>query len=439
MSESVIAMTARPTSLRTLDGRLSRRHLFLFHVAKDDLEHDHGVVDHDADREGEGEQRDDVQGKAHPVHCGEGRDESARDGNGGDDGGPDLAEEEKHDPRGEDGAENQMLFDGVHRREDVLGLVANRVHLPAARKLAPELGDPLLEPFHDLNGVRAGLLAHLEHDGGLAVEGGDRLGVGHAVFDARDVADAYRITVPHRDGNELERLGRAHPTISSEGEVAGTLLDLAARELNVLASEGGDDLGSRETETGELGGVDDDVDLPRSAAHDPHLPHAQDGLDLPPERLVGELRDVTYRSRAGKDEREHRRGVGIDLRDDGWIRVSRQIAEDAVDAIAHFLGSDVAVLFEIELNRDDGVSLRRDRDELVDTADGVDRFFDLVGDLGLDLFGSSAHESRRDRHEGEVHVREAIDAEVHEGEQAHDDERENEHRREDRTAYAKLG
>ena len=68
MSESVVARTARPISLVALDGRDHRRLFLLLDVAEDVLEHDDGVVDDDADRERQREQRDGVEREAGPPH-----------------------------------------------------------------------------------------------------------------------------------------------------------------------------------------------------------------------------------------------------------------------------------------------------------------------------------------------------------------------------------
>ena len=60
-------------------------------------------------------------------------------------------------------------------------------------------------------------------------------------------------------------------------------------------------------------------------------------------------------------------------------------------------------------------------------------FFDLVGDLGLDLLRRGARLDRRDGDGRDVDLREAIDAEARERERADDGQRQDEHGREDRT------
>ena len=77
-------------------GRVARTQA-LADVALDVLDHDDGVVDHDADGEHETEQREIVQREAEGRQHGEGADQRHRDGDDGDDrGAPGLQEQDDH-------------------------------------------------------------------------------------------------------------------------------------------------------------------------------------------------------------------------------------------------------------------------------------------------------------------------------------------------------
>jgi hypothetical protein len=130
-------------------------------------------------------------------------------------------------------------------------------------------------------------------------------------------------------------------------------------------------------------------------------------------------------------ERHHRRRVGIELLDRRLLDVLGQQRQDAVDAVAHFLRRDVAVLLEQERDDDGRDPFRRGRAQLVDAADGVDRFLDLVRDLGLHFLGRRAGQARRHDDGGEVDLGEAIQSEARERERADDGQREDEDARED--------
>ena len=129
---------------------------------------------------------------------------------------------------------------------------------------------------------------------------------------------------------------------------------------------------------------------------------------------------------------DHRRRGGVELLHGRLQHRARQLRNDAVDAVAHFLRRDVRILLELERDDDLRDALGRGRAEGIDAADGVDRFLDLVGDLGLDLLGRGAGKARRDRDGRDVDVGKPVDAEPPEGEEA-------DHRSESTSTQAKTG
>ena len=151
------------------------------------------------------------------------------------------------------------------------------------------------------------------------------------------------------DGDVGEFARRLHAAVRPEREVAQPLLDLAAGDLHVLRLQRADDLRGREADRGQFLGVDDDVDLARTAADDEHLADAADRLEPAAQSLVGELGDVADRRGAGERDGEDGNGVRVDLLDDRRVGVLRQVAQDGVDPVADFLRRDVDVLLEHEL------------------------------------------------------------------------------------------
>ncbi len=79
---------------RPVQGRLERRFPHL-HVAHDVLEHDDGVVHHEAHRERQGHEREVVQAVAQQIHDREGPDDRHGQGQAGDDRGGEVAQEEE--------------------------------------------------------------------------------------------------------------------------------------------------------------------------------------------------------------------------------------------------------------------------------------------------------------------------------------------------------
>ncbi len=86
-SETLIERTVKPISAAPLQRGLHRAHALL-EVAGDVLEHDDGVVDHEAGGDRQGHQREIVDAVAEQVHDPEGADQGDRHGDAGNQGGP---------------------------------------------------------------------------------------------------------------------------------------------------------------------------------------------------------------------------------------------------------------------------------------------------------------------------------------------------------------
>ena len=79
---------------RALERRLERRCAVL-HMPHDVLDHDDGIVDHEADRDRQRHQRQVVQAVAELVEHREGADQRQRHGDGRNDGRPEIAQEQE--------------------------------------------------------------------------------------------------------------------------------------------------------------------------------------------------------------------------------------------------------------------------------------------------------------------------------------------------------
>ena len=199
--ETVEAVAAKAISRVPLRGGLVRR-LAELAVPLDVLEHDDRVVDHDADGEREREQRHGVEREAEHPHEAEGRDQRDRDRRGDDQRRPRAAQEHEDGQHGEQRAEDQRELRLVDRLADRLREVRRRVVLlerEAGRQQRLHLVDALVGLVDDRDGVGAGLLADAEAHRRHAVEVRIVRGIGRAVLDARDVAEAHRRAVDEGD------------------------------------------------------------------------------------------------------------------------------------------------------------------------------------------------------------------------------------------------
>ena len=241
-----------------------------------------------------------------------------------------------------------------------------------------------------------------------------------------------------RRTSSAELLGALHAPARAHRDRLRPLVDAAAGNVGVLRLQRPRHVVDGQVVGAQLVGVHPDVDLPLAAADHQHLADAVGALEPAAQHLVGVLGDVADRLVGAHRHREDRLRVRVLLLDGRLRDGARQQRQDAVDAVAHLLRGHVGVLLEPERDDDLRDALGGVRAELVDAADGVDGFLDLVGDLALHLLGRGAGQARGHGDRREVHRRQAIDPELAEGERADDDQREDEDRREDRTADAEL-
>ena len=293
----------------------------------------------------------------------------------------------------------------------------------------------LLQAFLDVGGrgdrVFAGLFGNDEGDGGGAIEtrGGGRFFV--AVFRVTDVANFHDVTAAVNDSDFVELSGIHDAACGAHREIAGAFFQGAAGEFEILRAQRVEDVGDGEVVGAQFVGIDQNVNFAFGAADDADLTDTFGVLELLLDQLVGDEREITERTRRGDGNLHDRRGIGIELQHDGLLGGLRQIVDDGVDFVLHLLRGDVAVLGKFERDGGEGLAFGRDRDDLIDLADGVDGVFHLLGDLGFNLLGRGAGVRDGDLDGGNVDLGEEIHAQAEVTERSDNDERQNQHRRED--------
>ena len=229
------------------------------------------------------------------------------------------------------------------------------------------------------------------------------------------------------------------PSHRAHGQFLRAPFDPASRQLDVLLAERRGDVRHGDAEGAHPLRIEAHLDLAAGAADDLDLADAADALEPLLDLLVGDLGDLAERQVAGDDNLQDRHGAGIELLNHRRERGLGKIGNDQVDLVANLLGRDVAVLLEHEPQHDPRLPLDRRRSQLVDAADGIDRAFDVLGDLGFDLLGRRARIDDRDGDGRHVDVRQQIDAQADEREAADDGQRQHQHGGEHGTANAELG
>ena len=95
------------------------------------LQHDDGVIHHDADGQDQGEQRQIVDREAERVHESERRDDRGRDREARDQGAAQVPQEDEDDEHDQEGGEDQSLLRLADRRADEIGAVEGEQKLHA--------------------------------------------------------------------------------------------------------------------------------------------------------------------------------------------------------------------------------------------------------------------------------------------------------------------
>ena len=121
-----------PDLTRTLERRIERA-LPHLDVAEDVLEHDDGVVDDEADRDGERHEREVVDAVAEQVHGAERRDERERHGDARNDGRPGAAQEDEDHHHHETHGDHEGELHVADRGTDRQGAVGDEVDLDRGR------------------------------------------------------------------------------------------------------------------------------------------------------------------------------------------------------------------------------------------------------------------------------------------------------------------
>ena len=333
-----------------------------------------------------------------------------------------------------------MLFKRRDRRVDEARVVAGHRQDDARRQRFADRVQLPLHAFDDVDRVLAGGATDVELHRGRAVQPDRLRRPREAVLGIADVRHFHRRAAHRRDDDVVELVGGVNAAERPQQDFGFALLDRAARHLDVLALDRVAHLRDREPVGIQFLEVDHDVDFARATASERHFSDAVDRLDAALDVLVRNLgeRPQAHRIR-GCDDRHDRIRVRIDLLDHRWQDLRRHVLESAGHFLADVAGRVVDVALEHELDRDLRAAfvdpLRR---HFVDAGDAAERFLHRLDDGAGHFIGARARQLQRHRHRGGIGLREQIDAEIAEREDAQDDEAHDEHRGEDRTANAQL-
>ena len=278
------------------------------------LDDDDGVVDDDADREHQREERQRVDREAECQLDREGADQADRNGDDRNDRGAPRLEEDEDDDDDQDDRLDQCVLHRLDRGLDIFGRVVGDRIMEARREIARgglDLGE---HPLGGVQRVRAGLLDDRERDAAASAEIAANAVILAAELDPADVADAgdrarHRIGLDD-DIGELGRIGEPALNLDRklEGRAAAVerrLADGAAGDLYVLRPKRVDDLVGGEVPGGRAIGIDPHAHRIIAAAE-----HGDSADALKPEQPVAKARIgviadiVDIERRIGRGERD---------------------------------------------------------------------------------------------------------------------------------------
>ncbi|GJE36112.1 hypothetical protein KHHGKMAE_0159 [Methylobacterium persicinum] len=271
----------------------------LLDVAADVLQHDDGIVDHEAHRDGQGHQREVVEGVARDPHQCAGAQKRQGHRHARDHGRPEAAQE--HEDHADDQRDRQ--YEGelhvLHGGADRLRPVAEDADLDGGRQGGGQAWQLVLDTVHRVDDVGAGLLEHHQEDATPPVRPARLLGVLGAGDRLPDVPHAERRPVAIGDDDVVPVLRRGELVVGVDGVAVAAAVDAALRVVDGGEGELGAHVLQGQALGHELGGIDLDPDRRLLLAADEHLGDAGDLADALGELHVDRVIHVDQRQAVG--------------------------------------------------------------------------------------------------------------------------------------------
>ena len=350
---------------RALERRVERR-TAVFEIARDVFDHDDGVVDDEACRNGQRHQCEIVEAVAAKIHDRERADERQRHGDAGHERGPQTAEKQIDHRDDEQHGEEQFELNVLDRGANGRRAVGEHVDVDRAGKRRPQRRQKRLDLVDDGDDIRARLSLHIDDDRRLPVAPGAEIPVFRADRHARDVAQPHRAGAAIGDDEILIVAGAFELIVGVDGEFLRRAVDRALGQIDVCARNRRAQIFERHAVRGERADIRPHDDGRPVAAADADEADAGKLRDFLGDARVRELLHLRERQRRrGERKRQDGRIGRVDLRIDGRRRkVGGQKIHCGVDGGLHLLFGDVERQREAELQGDDRGAARTRRGDL---------------------------------------------------------------------------
>ena len=352
------------------DGGLHRPHTVL-DVSENVFQHHDGVVDHEPDRDRQRHQRQVIQAVVHQIHHREGADQRDRHGDGWDNGGPEVPQEQEDDRHHQPDGQHQGELHVLDGRPDRQRAVDDGADRDGRRDRRLKLGQRGLDALHRIDDVGTRLLEDQQHDAALAVLQPAHIHILGRIDRSADVADPNgRAGFPAQDDvGVLVRLGEL---IVGVNRVSPLLrVDRTFGRVDRGADQHGPHILHREAHRREFRRIHLHPDSALLLARDKHLRHACQLRYLLRQHGVGVIVHLDQRQRVGihrqNQDRCFRRVHFVVV--GGRWQIFRQLPAGRVDRRLNIARRRVDVAVEVELDGDLGRTLHADRRHLRDAGD----------------------------------------------------------------------
>ncbi len=212
-------------------------------IAGDVLDHDDGVVDHEAGGDRQRHQGQIVERKAEQIHRAEGADQRQRHRQAGNDRARQRAQEHKdHDHHQDDGEASSNSTSATEARMVTVRSLITVRSTAAGSEARSCRQAATLDAVDDLDDVGAGLALHGQDDRRRGVGPGAELGVFRSADDAGDVRQPHRPAVAVGDDQVAILIGAGELVVGVDGRGLRGTVEIAFRRVDVQVADRGADV-----------------------------------------------------------------------------------------------------------------------------------------------------------------------------------------------------
>ena len=221
-----------------------------------------------------------------------------------------------------------------------------------------------------------------------------------------------RIAISIGDDEIAERFGFLDATKGSQHQFPLPLVDDSTRRLDVLVPKCHSDFFDGHAVSSQFIDIDPDIDGSTPPARQEDVADAGYRLQRLLDLSLCNLSDFANIAIARNADGHDGGCVQIELTHDGNFHPVRQSPQHRRDLVPSFLSPNVATFFEYKTDNDRRGTLAGDRSKFIDTRNGIDGFFDRLGDGRFHFLDTCTRQSCGDRNDREIDFGEQVHAEL---------------------------